>query len=42
VRDGTVLPAQYATYAQRWEHLGYPAFVAMLVVFYLMVAKPGF
>ncbi len=34
------LPALYATYARRWERLGYPAFVAMVGVFYLMVNKP--
>ena len=35
------LPARYAQYARWWERLGYPAFGAMLVVFYLMVAKPS-
>jgi uncharacterized membrane protein len=35
------LPALYWTYAQRWEWLGYPAFVAMFGVFYLMVNKPA-
>ncbi|HEX5356902.1 MAG TPA: DUF2269 domain-containing protein [Aquabacterium sp.] len=34
------LPALYWTYARRWEWLGYPAFIAMLAVFYLMVNKP--
>ena len=34
------LPKKYWVYAQRWELLGYPAFVSMLAVFYLMVAKP--
>jgi uncharacterized membrane protein len=42
VRDNSVLPARYASYRQRWELLGYPAFVAMVVIFYLMVAKPSF
>jgi uncharacterized membrane protein len=37
---GTDLPALYWLYARRWEALGYPAFAAMVVVFYLMVAKP--
>ncbi len=37
---GTALPGIYWTYARRWELLGYPAFIAMLVIFYLMVAKP--
>lgn len=35
------LPAVYWQYARRWEALGYPAFVAMLGVFFLMVNKPG-
>lgn len=39
-RLGTELPETYWRYARRWEWLGYPAFGAMLVVFYLMVAKP--
>jgi uncharacterized membrane protein len=40
-RDATPLPLLYWRYARRWETLGYPAFVAMLLVFYLMVAKPA-
>ena len=36
----TALPAQYWRYARRWELLGYPAFAAMLVIYWLMVAKP--
>lgn len=39
-RMGTQVPETYWRYARRWEWLGYPAFVAMLAVFYLMVAKP--
>lgn len=35
------LPTQYWQYARYWEALGYPAFLAMLGVFYLMVNKPG-
>jgi len=34
------LPALYWRFARWWEGLGYPAFIAMLVVFYLMVNKP--
>lgn len=34
------LPARYWTYARRWEVLGYPAFIAMVVMYFLMVAKP--
>ena len=37
----TDLPALYWRYARRWEWLGYPAFAAMLLVFFLMVVKPG-
>lgn len=39
--DGTPLSQTYWRYARYWEWLGYPAFVAMLATFYLMVAKPG-
>lgn len=39
-RMGNKLPDAYWRYARWWEWLGYPAFVAMLGVFYLMVAKP--
>lgn len=41
VREGGSLPAVYWRYARWWEALGYPAFLAMLGVFYLMVAKPA-
>jgi uncharacterized membrane protein len=34
------LPDIYSRYARYWEYLGYPAFIAMLMTFYLMVAKP--
>jgi uncharacterized membrane protein len=34
------LPPLHAVYARRWEGLGYPAFIAMIGVFYLMVNKP--
>ncbi|MDO8385768.1 MAG: DUF2269 domain-containing protein [Polaromonas sp.] len=37
---GTELPDAYWRFARRWEWLGYPAFLAMLAVFYLMVVKP--
>ncbi|MGJ7527126.1 DUF2269 family protein [Variovorax sp. GB1P17] len=39
-RDTTPLPPLYARYQRYWELLGYPAFVAMAVVFWLMVNKP--
>jgi len=34
------LPARYWRYARWWEALGYAAFAAMPLIFYLMVAKP--
>jgi uncharacterized membrane protein len=34
------LPEHYWRYAQYWEWLGYPAFLAMLGVYWLMVFKP--
>jgi uncharacterized membrane protein len=34
------LPPLYARYQRYWELLGYPAFVAMAVIFWLMVNKP--
>ncbi|RXZ42101.1 DUF2269 family protein [Crenobacter cavernae] len=35
------LDARYWTLARRWERLGYPAFCAMLAVYFLMVLKPA-
>ena len=41
VRDGAAtLPAQYWRYLRIWTALGIPAFFALVVVFWLMVAKP--
>ncbi|MBN3729244.1 DUF2269 family protein [Burkholderia sp. Ac-20379] len=37
----TVLPDAYWRYAKIWERLGYPAFIAMLAVYFLMVMKPA-
>lgn len=34
------LPAQYWRYLTAWTFLGIPAFLSLVVVFYLMVAKP--
>lgn len=36
----TALPAQYWRYARLWVALGVPAFTSMVVIYYLMVAKP--
>ncbi|HEY6643796.1 DUF2269 domain-containing protein [Povalibacter sp.] len=40
-RDGVDLPLPYWRYLRWWVALGVGAFVALLVVFYLMVAKPA-
>jgi uncharacterized membrane protein len=40
-RTGQPLPPSYQRRARIWERLGYPAFAAMLLIYYLMVAKPG-
>jgi len=37
----TSLPLQYWTYARVWFWLGVPAFLSVIIVFWLMVAKPG-
>ena len=37
---GTPLPALYSTYFRAWVVLGVPAFFSLLIVFWLMVAKP--
>lgn len=35
------LPARYWRYARHWEWLGYPAFLSMIGVYFLMVLKPA-
>jgi uncharacterized membrane protein len=40
--NGTPLPQQYWHYATIWFWLGVPAFVALIVVYWLMVFKPSF
>ena len=40
VAAGTPLPPQYFRYLRIWTALGVPAFVALVIVFWLMVAKP--
>lgn len=37
---GRALDAAYWRLARRWERLGYPAFVAMVAIYALMVNKP--
>jgi len=39
-RDGTPLPAVYWKYFRTWVALGIPAFIAFIVIFWLMVSKP--
>jgi uncharacterized membrane protein len=34
------LPERYWRFARYWEWLGYPAFLAMIAIYYLMVVKP--
>lgn len=41
-RAGGRLPGVYQSYYRWWFALGWPAFVGVMVIFYLMVAKPGF
>jgi uncharacterized membrane protein len=36
------LPVEYKQYYRWWFALGWPAFIGVLVIFYLMVAKPSF
>ena len=38
---GSPLPAAYRRYYRCWFALGWPAFLGVLVIFYLMVVKPG-
>jgi uncharacterized membrane protein len=38
---GSPLPPLYTKYFRAWVALGIPAFFALVVVFYLMVAKPA-
>jgi len=38
---GAPMPAAFRKYLRIWVALGIPAFVALVVVFYLMVAKPA-
>lgn len=41
LQNKTALPTAYWRLAKVWEWLGYPAFIAMVVIFYLMVNKPN-
>lgn len=39
-RDCSELSSRYRSYMRAWYALGWPAFIAVLVIFYLMVVKP--
>jgi uncharacterized membrane protein len=39
-RDGTPLPRAYRRAMRAWFWLGWPAFIALIAVFWLMAAKP--
>jgi uncharacterized membrane protein len=41
VEAGAPLPPRYRRLLRLWVALGIPAFIALIVVFYLMVAKPA-
>lgn len=41
VADGVALPAAYHRAMRWWFVLGWPAFIAVVVIFWLMVMKPG-
>ena len=41
LRSGKPLPARYYIYAQWWFALGWPAFIGVIGIFYLMVFKPA-
>lgn len=38
--QGQPLPARYTRFARHWFLLGWPAFLAVIAIFYLMIAKP--
>jgi len=40
-RENTPLPPAYWFWEKVWTALGFPAFFGLLVVFWLMIAKPG-
>jgi uncharacterized membrane protein len=42
LRTGGELPLRYRTYANWWFALGWPAFLGVIAIFYLMVFQPQF
>jgi uncharacterized membrane protein len=41
IQQNTTLPQRYYHYHRLWFYLGWPAFIAVLCIFYLMVLKPS-
>jgi uncharacterized membrane protein len=40
-RSGSALPERFWRYNALWTALGWPAFIAFIVIFFLMVVKPA-
>ncbi len=40
IENGTALPARYFKLFKLWFVLGWPAFIGLVAIFFLMVAKP--
>jgi len=40
IKDESPLPARYHRLFRLWFFLGWPAFASLIIIFYLMVAKP--
>jgi uncharacterized membrane protein len=41
LQEGAALPPTYWRYARIWFALGWPAFLGVIAIFYLMVVKPS-
>lgn len=41
IASGEALPARYFRFFKIWFMLGWPAFISLICIFYLMVAKPS-
>jgi uncharacterized membrane protein len=39
--EGTPLPRRYRAYMKVWFGLGWPAFIAVIAIFFLMIFKPA-
>jgi len=40
IKNGTELPAKYYRHFRTWFILGWPAFLSVIIIFYLMTLKP--